>query len=95
MNHCESCWTALDENSIVEWIALDDGTCLEGSIRQIHKSCSYYDTDSKWLDDNHFWDRCVPISKLGKYIELALGMQWDDIKLAELKFRNIKRCSNG
>ena len=89
MGKCNDCWQALDNNSIVEWLALDNGVNLVGSIRIVHKECCYNNTQREHLDKNNLYDRWLPLDELDYLAEVAIDMPWDDLEQAKLEFEAI------
>ena len=87
---CESCWTDLDPTvDIVEWLALRNGVNIVGSIRVVHKDCTYYNTQKKKLIQENLFDRWLPLKDLKELMVFALEMNWDNRYDSELKLLDI------
>jgi len=84
MGKCESCWGILDQQSIVEWLALSNGVNLVSSIRLAHRDCCYYNTQFNELELENLFDRWLPLAELQELIPMALDMPWDNVFDAEL-----------
>lgn len=89
LGKCMDCWQSLDQESIIEWLALDNGVNLVGSIRLSHKACCYNNTQREHLDNKNLYDRWLPLDELEYLAIIAIDMPWDDIEQAKLEFEAI------
>ena len=86
MNHSEA---------RVEWLASRYQVSMVSTIRLVHESCQYSETQPQTLVLFDLWDHWLPFQDLKDFLEIPKEMKWDNKDLAISFFNDyIKHYNN-
>jgi len=80
---CQHCKKPMDhEEARVEWLASRYQVSMVSTIRLVHESCQYAETQPRTLVLFDLWDHWLPFQNLEDYLEIPKEMNWDNKGLA-------------
>ena len=83
------------EEARVEWLASRYQVSMVSTIRLVHESCQYAETQPRTLVLFDLWDHWLPFQNLEDYLEIPKEMNWDNKGLAISFFNDyIKHRNN-
>ena len=93
---CQHCKKPMDhEEARVEWLASRYQVSMVSTIRLVHESCQYAETQPRTLVLFDLWDHWLPFQNLEDYLEIPKEMNWDNKGLAISFFNDyIKHRNN-
>ena len=80
---CQHCKKPMDhEEARVEWLASRHQVSMVSTIRLVHESCQYSETQPRTLVLFDLWDYWLPFQDLEDFLEIPKEMNWDNKGLA-------------
>ena len=79
----------------MEWLASRYQVSMVSTIRLVHESCQYSETQPRTLILLDLWDHWLPFQDLEDFLEIPKEMNWDNKDLAISFFKDyIKHRNN-
>ena len=93
---CQHCKKPMsNQESRVEWLASRYQVSMVSTIRLVHESCQYSETQPRTLILLDLWDHWLPFQDLEDFLEIPKEMNWDNKDLAISFFKDyIKHRNN-
>ena len=92
---CQHCKKPMDHDEArVEWLSSRYMVSMVSTIRLVHETCQYAETQPKTLILFDLFDHWLPFYDLEKFLEIPKEMNWDNKRLAISFFTDYIKHNN-